>query len=102
MTNVMVDSRTLQDFSKNIITERDKLNEILEKMKKASVLYQDMVDTKTGNLYKEVMLRELIKEQNKLNIRCNLISKEFNDYATLFMIASEKIKESVSKNGEIL
>ncbi len=103
MANRIIDSKTIMDFSKNIKIHGDKLNDILENMKKATVAYNDMVDTKAGNLYKETMINELTKEQKKLMNRCNIISNEFSEYANLFRDANTTISESVGKNnGNVL
>ncbi len=83
----------IEEFGKKTKSNNEKLIRILEDMKKDSVLYKDMVDNKAGNLYKEVMLKEINKEIERVKKYDSLVADKI-------IIASEKYAEFERKVGE--
>ncbi len=78
MKKIKFNKVQIEEFGKKTKVNNEKLVAILENMKNDSVLYQDMVDNKAGNLYKEVMIRELDKEikrvkDNNVNVANKII-----------------------------
>ncbi len=93
MEKIIFNREVIKDFGNKTKEENNKLVSILEKMKNDSILFQDMVDNKAGNLYKEVMLRELDKEIKRVN-------ENNTNVADKLIFASEKYTEFEEEVGE--
>ena len=92
MKKIEANVKEIEEFNKKIKYYNDELKKVLEDMKKDSILYEDMVDNKAGNLYKEVMQRELNKEIERVDNNSILI----NDKITY---AISKYREFIREVG---
>ena len=91
MEKILVNSDSIKAFGNKIIVA-----DIIRDMYKDSVLYNDMVDNKAGNLYKEVMLRELKKEEEKIINNNEVINNIFSDISERYNDTISTISNSVS------
>ncbi len=98
MKDVRVDILTVEEFGKEVKEETKKLIEILDNMKKDTLRYEEMIDSKTGTLYKETMHKVLDKEKDKVEYQGNSIGDKFINSAKSYHEAVDKIKERVKKN----
>ena len=96
MENIKFNRETIKEFGEKTKNKNAKLVEILEKMKNDSVLYQDMVDNKAGNLYKEVMLRELDKEIKRVNDNNESVADKIIFAAEKYLEFEEEVGEKVN------
>lgn len=98
MKRIVTNAEQLKEFGTKTKNECDNLVKILENMKKDSILYQDMVDNKAGNLYKEVMLREIDKEIKRVNETGTSVSEKIifasNEYNKFKEEVGEKVNGS--------
>ncbi len=97
MGKITVDCQSIREFGKKIKEESNQLVDILELMKKDSLTYEKMIDSNAGNLYKEVMLRELEKEKEIIKKNSEEWLKELTWIADTYNEMIEEIKESIGK-----
>jgi len=93
--SVIVNAESVKEFGNKIIEENNKLLDIVIKMYNDSLRYVDMVDNKAGNLYKEVMLRELLKEREKIINGNAILDKTFKDIYETYSETYDSIENSV-------
>ncbi len=99
MSKITINSETIFNFGNKIKDEGSKLVSILEDMKKDSILYADMVDSDTGNLYKDVMLKEIEKEKKHINESTEFVANKFLWIASKYNETNDIIAERVGKRG---
>lgn len=100
MGKVIVDSKTILDFSKVVQNESNKLVTILDKMNKISILYDDMVDTDAGNLFKNTIKEQIKKEKDKITVDGICYEKLFSSIAVAYNNINTEIQRSI-KNERI-
>ena len=98
MEKIVFNSSKIKEFADFITENNNRLINILDKMEKDSDTYSEMVDSKAGNLYKEVMLRELEKEKKKILENNEVIVNKFIYASQKYDEFSENIKERLSGN----
>ena len=97
MGRVAVNFESISKFEKQMKDNSMKLVDILELMKNDSVQYEEMIESKAGDLYKEVMIRELEKEKNIIMNNSEEISKRLSWITNSYRDMFEEIKESIGK-----
>lgn len=97
MKDIKVDILTVDEFGKKIKEESQKLVNILDNMKNDTLKYDDMIDSKTGNLYKETMHKVLDEEKKRLEEKGTYVGNKFITAANEYTKAIENIKEGVRK-----
>ena len=95
MEKMLVNIESINTFKEQIVEENNKLIDILTKMYDDSIKYDRMVSNKSGNLYKEVMLRELLKEKDKITNNNETIENIFSDVIKTYEAAVQDAKKSV-------
>ena len=95
MGKMLVDIESINIFRENIISENNKLLEVINEMYEDSIKYERMVDNKSGNLYKEVMLRELQKEKETIINNNETLQKLFTEISSIYKSAVDETQKSV-------
>ena len=90
-----IDANSIKVFGDKIIEENNKLLEIITKMYDDSVKYDDMVNNKAGNLYKEVMLKVLLKEKEKITSNNEELNKIYTNIYNTYTDVINDISSSV-------
>ena len=94
MEKTLVNIESINAFKDSILQENEKLIEIIEKMNEESIKYSSMVNNKSGNLYKEVMIRELQKEKENILNDNEEIKRKFTEIIKIY----EKVVNETSKS----
>lgn len=90
-----IDANSIKLFGDKIIKENNKLLDIIMKMYDDSIKYDDMVNNKAGNLYKEVMLQVLLKEKEKITNNNEELNRIYTNIYNTYTDTINKISSSV-------
>lgn len=101
MNNIVIDTISIATFQKKIYEENDKLINILDQMNKEITMLDEILESESGNLYKE-KIYEIINHEKRF-ISDNNISF-INNLQTIIKTYNElntNIEESVNSNGHV-
>ena len=95
--NIEIDSDTIHEFSKNIVTEGNNFISILDEFLKDVEEMETFFDTPTGKKLKEKLENYIKDEKNIVNNKYIEYSNVIEKIATIYDQTNNNIKASISK-----
>ena len=91
MSKIVVDANTLIELSKSVKDNNEKLLNIVNNIKNTTIKYNNMLISDAGELFKDIMIKEQEKEQEKIILNNQIIADKLSSFGIIYSDTDKKI-----------